>query len=152
MGTHYRGTESEIRALDAYIKLMRSADSVSARIHRHLSRVALTPSQFGILEALHHLGPLSQLDLGKKLLRSRGNVTVVVDNLETRGLVRRKRNPRDRRFVSVGLTEEGRDLIQQIFKRHVEVIVQEMETLSPTELHEFSRLCRKLGRGERGGP
>jgi MarR family 2-MHQ and catechol resistance regulon transcriptional repressor len=105
--------------------------------------------QFGTLEALLHLGPLCQRDLGRKLLRSGGNITVVVGNLARRGLVRRVRGPRDRRFVTVTLTDKGRRLIGGIFPRHVRHVVREMRALSPPERAELGRLCRQLGLGRR---
>lgn len=149
MGTHHRGTKEEVRSLNAFIKLMRAADSVSARLSSQITAAGLTESQFGTLEALYHLGPLHQRQLGEKLLRSGGNVTLVVDNLEKRGLVRRERGLEDRRFITVHLTDEGRRLIGRAFPRHVARIVEEMGVLTPAEQEELGRLCRKLGRQER---
>ena len=106
MGTHYKGTSAEVLALDAFIKLMRATDSISAHLSRHTEAEGLTHGQFGVLEALLHLGPMSQRDLGAKLLRSGSNVTMVLDNLERRGLVRRTRRTDDRRAVEVALTAE----------------------------------------------
>ena len=60
---------------------MRAASAISGRVHRHLAVDRLTESQFAILEALHHLGPLSQKRLSGKILKSGANVTTVVDNL-----------------------------------------------------------------------
>ncbi len=149
MGTRYKGTRDEVRALDAYIKLMRAAESVTLRLNPQLAAAGLTPSQFGALEALYHLGPLCQRDLGTKLLRSSGNITMVVDHLEERKLVRRKREGQDRRFVTVHLTEEGCRLIGKILPGHVSAIMGEMSSLTKREQEEFDRLCRKLGRKER---
>jgi hypothetical protein len=70
MPTHYRGSTQEKAALDAYIKLMRAAESVTARLEPLMRAADLTVGQFGALEALLHLGPLCQRDLGRKLLRS----------------------------------------------------------------------------------
>ena len=148
MGTRYRGTKDEVRALDTYIKLMRAAELVTTRIHRHLTAVNLTISQFGVLEALFHLGPLSQRDLAEKLLKSGGNMTMVIDNLEKRQLVKRERSAEDRRFVSVCLTEEGRQLISEIFPRHVADVVEEMSILTESEQEELGRLCLRLGKKE----
>jgi len=150
MPTRHSGTPEEKRALDAYIKLMRAAESVTQRVHRHLGAEQLTVSQFGTLEALYHLGPLCQKDLGEKLLKSGANVTVVVDNLEKRGLVRRERGAEDRRYVSVHLTDAGRSLIQKVFPRHVAGIVEELAALSAPEQESLGELCRKLGRREPG--
>ena len=148
MGTQYCGTACEVRALDAYVKLMRAAESVTTRSHRHLNTVNLTVSQFGVLEALFHKGPLSQRDLAEKLLKSGGNITMVIDNLEKRQLVKRERSVEDRRFVSVCLTEEGKQLISKIFPLHVAVVMEEMSILTEAEQEELSRLCRRLGKKE----
>jgi MarR family 2-MHQ and catechol resistance regulon transcriptional repressor len=150
MPTHYRGAPIEVAALDAYIKLMRAAESVTARLQPGMAAVGLTVGQFGALEALWHLGPLCQRDLGRKLLRSSGNITVVVGNLALRGLVRRSRRRDDRRFITVSLTEKGRRLISILFPRHVSLLVREMDPLSPREQTELGRLCRMLGRRGRG--
>lgn len=149
MATHYRGSAQERAALDAYIKLMRAADSVTARLDPLMRAADLTVGQFGTLEALLHLGPLCQRDLGRKLLRSGGNVTVVVGNLARRGLVRRERRADDRRFITVTLTDKGRRLIGGIFPRHVRHIVRELSALSLSQQAELGRLCRQLGHARR---
>ena len=149
MGTKYKGTQKEIRALNAFINFMRAADSVGSRLSRLLAKHGLTTSQFGALEALYHLGPLSQNDLGSKLLKTSGNITMVVDNLEKRALVKRVRSPEDRRSVSVTLTKDGGSLIESIFPQHVGSIVAEFEVLNPGEQEVLRHLCRKLGRQER---
>ena len=150
MGTHHRGPAAEVRALDAFVKLMRAADSVSAHLAGALADAGLSEGQFGVLEALYHLGPLCQCDLGAKLLRSGGNITMVVDNLEKHGLVRRQREAADRRYISVQLSEAGRKLIARLFPRHAAAILAEMAVLKPEEQETLGHLCRKLGRQERG--
>ncbi|HMQ51367.1 MAG TPA: MarR family transcriptional regulator [Anaerolineae bacterium] len=145
MGTHYKGSAQEIRALDAYIKLYRAAEAVSTRINRHLQDVNLTVSQFGVLEALYHLGPLHQNELAEKILKSGGNMTLVIDNLVKRDLVERVRDQEDRRFVTVHLTETGRDLIRRIFPRHVSIVVRAFSGLTLDEQAQLESLCRKVG-------
>ena len=145
MSTHYRGTKEEKIALDLYIKLSRAADTVSTRINQHLHGHGLTVSQFGVLEAIYHLGPMSPGQLCEKILRSTGNTTLVIDNLEKRGLVVRVQNPDDRRSVIVELTVSGNGLIETIFPAHVATVVEEVHILSETEQIELARLCRKLG-------
>ena len=143
--TLYKGARDEVRALSAYVKLVRASESVSARIHRHLLETGLSISQFGVLEALYHLGPLNQSGLAKKVLRSAGNITMVIDNLEKRDLVKRERNEKDRRSYAVRLTVAGRKLIGSIFPRHAVKIMKEMNSLSSAEQEALGRLCRKLG-------
>ncbi|AGY59143.1 MarR family winged helix-turn-helix transcriptional regulator [Gloeobacter kilaueensis] len=145
MGTRYRGSTEQVLALDVYIKLMRASDAVANRVHSHLKAVNLTVSQFGVLEALLHLGPLSQSQLAQKLLKSGGNMTLVIDNLQKRGLIERVRSNTDRRTISVHLTEAGRKLIERVFAPHVEQIVSALAVLSEAERHTLGQLCRKLG-------
>jgi MarR family transcriptional regulator, 2-MHQ and catechol-resistance regulon repressor len=146
MPTHHRGTEVEVRTLNAFINLVRAADSVGARLASKLEASGLTTAQFGVLEAIYHLGPLCQKTVARKLLRSGGNVTVVVDNLEKHGLVRRRRQANDRRMVEIHLTPKGRALIEQVFPRHLQEVVKEFSVLSAEEQEELRRLCRKLGK------
>ena len=145
MGTRYLGTTEEVTALNAYIKLVRATESVSHRLHRHLESSKLTVTQFGVLEALFHLGAMHQRDLAEKLLKSGGNITLVIDNLEKRQLVKRDREVGDRRCISVSLTPTGKQLISDLFPAHVEAIAQQMSILSLEEQAELGRLCKKLG-------
>jgi MarR family transcriptional regulator, 2-MHQ and catechol-resistance regulon repressor len=148
MPTHYKGTPEERLALDTYIKLSRATNSFEDRMLSYGTLGKLTISQFGVLEALYHLGPLCQGQLSKKLLRSTGNMTMVVDNLEKSGLVQRVRSVEDRRMISIELTAVGRQLIEQVLPEHIAVIVAEMSVLSPTEQSLLGELCRKLGHGK----
>jgi MarR family 2-MHQ and catechol resistance regulon transcriptional repressor len=132
-------------ALDTYVKLMRCATSVQAHLERRLLGLGLTDSQFGVLEALLHLGPSPQHELGRALFTSRANVTTVVDNLEKRGLVRRERGTLDRRLVIVHPTDDGRDLIERIFPGQVQEIVTTFAVLSATDQEHLGRLCKQLG-------
>src|SRR5580704_9532739 len=147
MPTHFKGKADQVRALDTYIKLSRASGTIDARLAANLARFGLTSGQLGVLEALMHLGPLSQGELGRKLLRSGGNVTTVIDNIERRGLVVRTRNLEDRRVVTVDLTKVGRRLIERVFPQHARAVAQAMATLTAGEQEELGRLCRKLGRG-----
>lgn len=148
MATHFKGTEQETIALNAFITLMRASDSVTRRLSRHLASVNLTLSQFGVLEILLHLGPLCQRDLGQKLLKSGGNITMVIDNLEKIGLVKRNCDPTDRRSQIVSLTEDGETFINKYFPQHLVKIIEEFSVLTLEEQQELARLCKKVGLGE----
>ncbi|WP_138431101.1 MarR family winged helix-turn-helix transcriptional regulator [Fodinibius saliphilus] len=145
MGTHYNGSDKEQKTLDAFIKLMRATESINNRLNRHLTEADLTVSQFGVLEALLHLGPLNQKALAEKLLKSGGNITMVVDNLEKNNWVERQKDPEDRRSVLVHLTTEGEEFISSYFPKHLELILDEFEVLSDEELESISKICKKLG-------
>lgn len=146
LGTHYEGLPREKRALSAFINLVRAAESLIARQSRRTTSRGLTISQFGVLETLHHLGPLCQKELSKKLLRSGGNITMVVDNLERNGLVRRVRGRSDRRFVTVHLSAKGSRIIQDVLPDQIRGIVDDMSVLNASDLNNLRTMCRKLGR------
>jgi MarR family transcriptional regulator, 2-MHQ and catechol-resistance regulon repressor len=135
-----------VLALGSFVKLRRAVNSLSARLNTPLSKNhSLTETQFGVLEALHHLGPMPQARLCEKLLVSGSNLTTVIDNLERNGLVRRDANPEDRRAYLVRLTDSGRALITRVFPEHAARIRILLSALTQAEQRELSRLCRKLG-------
>jgi MarR family 2-MHQ and catechol resistance regulon transcriptional repressor len=138
-------TISTAKALDAFIKLKRSAENVSTRAHTVLAKYDLTESQFGILEAINHLGPLCQKDLSRKILRTTANITLTIDRLENKGLVIRQRDLADRRYCSIHLTETGQQLISNVFPKVKDGIVRAMSALCEEDLKELARMCKTLG-------
>lgn len=143
--SRYRGDRAERLALSTYLKLTRASESLWNRLAPGLTRENLTPSQFGVLEALYHLGPMHQRDLGRRILKSSGNMTLVIDNLEKRGLVRRERSVDDRRFIQVHLTDPGERLIRRVFPGHAAAITRELAVLTQEEQRALGNLCRTLG-------
>ena len=148
MGTKHRGTAAEKRALDTYIKLRRAVNALSSCEGEVMREAGLTESQFGALEALYHLGPLCQRELADKVLKSAGNMTTVVDNLERGGLVERRREGGDRRVVTVHLTRGGESLIKKVFPVVVDALVRAFSVLSAKDQKQLAALCRRLGTAE----
>lgn len=145
MKTKIKTTKKEQEALSLIIKLTRSLDAVERRTLSHLGEVGLTVSQFGVMEALYHLGPMCQRDLARKVLKSTGNITTVIDNLEKRGWVERRRSTEDRRYIQVHLTNEGGALIEKFFPGHMQRLVQCFSVLTAEERRELARITKKLG-------
>ena len=140
----YQTDTAEAIALKTFTKLIRAAETVTAGAHELLPESGLTISQFGVLEALLHLGPLCQKEIAVKILKSTGNITQVIDNLEQRNLVIRKRNPDDRRYYAIHLTEEGRSFIAALFPEHAKRIAEAMSCLTLEEQQQLGNLCRKF--------
>ncbi len=145
MPTNFQGTKEEQSTLNTFIKLMRATESLNQRLCKHLAEAGLTISQFGVLEALLHLGSQNQKEIGQKLLKSGGNITMVIDNLEKGGLVSRKKDPNDRRALIVSLTVQGKSFIEDFFPKHVKRISEEFSVLDENEKEELSKICKKLG-------
>lgn len=131
-------------ALKTFVKLMRAAETVASRVHADLKKTGLTISQFAVLEALFHLGALCQKEIAGKILKTTGNITMVVDNLEKRGFVVRKTREQDRRSYMIELTESGRNLVTRVFPNHAKRIVQTMSRLDRQEMEELGKLLRKF--------
>jgi len=133
-------------ALGSYVKLMRAANSARAFASLSLAGTGVTLTQFAVLEASFHLGPLSLSDIAQKVLTTGGNLTMVVGNLEQQGLAKRQRCPDDRRMQIVVLTAKGKSLIRRTFPRHAGAIVEFLSILSAEQQEKLGDLCRKLGR------
>ncbi len=145
MPTNFKGTRAETAALNTFIKLMRAADSLNSRLMPVIEQHGLTFSQFGVLEALYHLGPLCHTELAQKILRSGGNLTLVAKNLERNGWVRPVPSPDDKRVRRLALTPKGKSLIEKAFRDHVANLVRQMSALTSAEQDELGRLAKKLG-------
>jgi len=148
MPTHFTGSRAEMRTLDTFIKLTRCTNSLLARLAERNTIGDLTYSQFAVLEALYHLGSLSQGEVGSKILKSTSNITTVIDNLERAGLVRRERDAEDRRVIHIHLTEAGSGKLEAVLPGHVAALVEEFSVLSASEQQTLGELCKKLGKGQ----
>jgi MarR family 2-MHQ and catechol resistance regulon transcriptional repressor len=133
------------RALRLWIALARCYSTFSHAISGKVQQYGLTAPQFGILEALYHLGPLSLGELASKLLVTGGNVTYVMDRLEDQGLVYRERSPDDRRIIQAKLTEKGHGLMADVFPGHGEFVENLCAALDPQEQETLRALLKKLG-------
>jgi MarR family 2-MHQ and catechol resistance regulon transcriptional repressor len=137
------------RALRLWIALARCYSTFARAVAGKVQEYGLTTPQFGILEALYHLGPLSLGELADKLLVTGGNVTYVMDRLEDQGLVYRERSPQDRRIIQAKLTEQGKELIARVFPGHGDYIERLAGHLDESEQEEMRALLKKLGRAVR---
>lgn len=142
-------SDGQERALRLWIALARCYSTFSRAVACKVQEYGLTTPQFGILEALHHLGPLSLGELADKLLVTGGNVTYVMDRLEEQGLVYRERSPQDRRIIQAKLTEEGKALISEVFPGHGGYIERLASHLDEEEQEQMRALLKKLGRAVR---
>ena len=129
-----------------FLVLWKSARAVEAYAEKSISQLEMCGSDFAVLEALLHKGPLPINEIGKKVLLTSGSITVAVDRLETKGLVERRAHGSDRRARIVHLTKEGRKLITRVYADHA----ADMEHLTSTSLTRAERvtlirLLKKIG-------
>jgi len=132
-------------ALKLWVVLSRAHAAIQRQAAADVGRHGLTLGEFGILEALHHKGPLLLGDIQRKLLVSSGGITYLVDRLERRGLVRRRPCREDRRATYAELTSEGSLFIGRIFPDHARHLERATAGLSERERQRAVTLLRKLG-------
>ena len=145
MPTKFKGTSQERFAMDACLKLSRAFSSLERYLERTNVYGDLTSSQFFVLDSLYHLGQLSQKSIAEKLIKSGGNITMVIDNLEKKGFVRRVPDTSDRRVTNILLTDAGAEKIEQSLQNFVEAVVFATNDLSPIEMETLGNLCKKMG-------
>ncbi len=139
------------RALKLFVVLTRASSAVIRTIHDHVDLGGLTVTEFAILEALYHKGPLLLGDVQKKILLSSGGVTYTVDRLEEKGFVERRECEHDRRARYAALTSKGEGLMQRIFPGHADRIEEVFSALSAREQDDAIALLRKLGLSAEAG-
>jgi MarR family 2-MHQ and catechol resistance regulon transcriptional repressor len=133
-------------SLKLWVSLARASRWVSEWMRRHIESRGLKPSEFGVLEILHHKGPLTIGEIGARMLLSSGSMTYVVDKLEAGGLVTRRVSKDDRRVIVAELTPKGEALIGEIFPAHAEVVRQATGGLTVEEKRIAAALLRRLGK------
>ncbi len=131
-------------SLSAFLSMVRASDFLTVQLSFRCENQGLTISQLGVLEALARGGVHCQKELGEKIFKSSGNITLVIDNLEKRGLVRRERKEDDRRFISIHLTDEGEKVINEVLPKVATFIEEELKVLTEEEQTALQCMCRKL--------
>lgn len=137
------GTETTSPHL--WIVLSRCHHSLRQVVECSIGGTGLVVSDFMVLEALLHKGPLTITELQKKALLASGSMTAAVDRVERKGLVVRTTTSEDRRAKVLELTETGRKTICQAFAEHAADLDAIMAVLSGEEKQELCQLARKLG-------
>lgn len=130
--------------LKSLIALNRCNQNVQKREYRTIKEGGLTVSQFAVLEILYHKGELKICEIMDKILSTGGNMTVVIDNLVKENLVKRCSDPNDRRVNLISITEKGRNLISEIFPKHLDNVNEIFNVLTVEEKKILISLLRKL--------
>lgn len=133
--------------LHLWLVLSKAHKVLDVHARRSVERLGLGLSDFGVLEALLHKGPLPVNALGKKVLLTSGSITTAVDRLERKGFVERRGDSQDRRARIVHLTPRGEKEIGVLFGQHRQDMEQAVSCLNKTEAATLASGLRKLGIG-----
>ena len=131
--------------LKALTVLVRAADALHELIKKDVGQYGLNPTEFSVLELLYHRGRQPIQLIGKKVLIASSSITYVIDKLETKQYVVRQACPEDRRVTFAELTDQGRQLMDEIFPKHEQVINQAFEGMEQQEMEEMIETVKKIG-------
>ena len=133
-------------ATHAWLVLMKAFYAISKYAAAGIEHSGLGDSDFQVLEVLLHKGPLPVNTIGPKVNLTTGSISVAIDRLDSKGLVRRVESAFDRRVRIVGLTPTGRKLIVPVFQKHVVDMAKVFAELSAKELQQLESSLKKVGR------
>lgn len=141
------GPENNLN-LKVVISLSRGVAALNRNTMKNMKSFGLTSAQFMVLEILYHKGEMRVCDITEKILSTAGNMTVVIGNLLKDGYVEKMDTVGDRRSYSLRLTMKGREIIERVFPKHLEILREELDSLEDEEKEELVRLMKKMQRRE----
>ena len=139
-------TRQDSTGVHVWLVFMKAFQALLPHAARSIKRTELGDSDFRVLEALLHKGPLPVNTIGPKVWLTPGSISVAVDRLVKKGLVSRKDHPDDRRVRQVELTAKGRALIARGFQEHSAAMETSVRVLSKNDRLTLLRLLKKLGK------
>jgi MarR family 2-MHQ and catechol resistance regulon transcriptional repressor len=141
--------DQQTTGIHLWLVLWKTYTAVREYAVADIERSCLSLTDFAILEALLHKGPLPVNEIGRKVDLTSGSMTTAIDRLHDRKLVERREAEADRRARVVHLTPAGRKLITAAFDAHSRTMDALGEALSESERGEAIRLLKKLGMSAR---
>jgi MarR family transcriptional regulator, 2-MHQ and catechol-resistance regulon repressor len=124
-------------------------EAASDYLYAGIEETGISGTDFRVLEALLHKGPLSVNTIGPKVHLTPGSISVAVDRLVGKKLVSRLESPGDRRVRIVTLTKSGKDLIVLIFRKLSAEIGRVFADANPRELQILESVLKKAGKRAR---
>jgi MarR family 2-MHQ and catechol resistance regulon transcriptional repressor len=140
-------SKTDTSGIHLWLVLWKAFRSLEAHAHRHIAGLELCLSDFGVLEALLHKGPLTVKELGAKVMLTSGSMTAALDRLGRRGLVERKEDDVDRRVRVVRLTEAGTELIRGAFEEHKQAMERAVAGVGEADREALILSLRRVGLG-----
>lgn len=123
--------------LKLVIAMARTYDSLFSEIEKNFKEFGLNISEFGVLEMLYHKGDQPVQKVAEKVLVTSGTITYVINKLEKKDLVIRRKCNKDKRVYYVSLTEKGKEFIAYIFPKHKDFLNDLFKDLSEESKREL---------------
>src|SRR5438132_13146247 len=132
---------SSASAFTTWSLLHQAYSLIYKNLDQAMTKAGISQAQASVLVVLKSVGrPLPLSRLARLLVQEAQSVTSLVDRLESRGLVRRVPDSRDRRVINVQLTPDGEEMFKQIFPAALNACRQVFVDLSEQDLHDLSRV------------
>ena len=134
-------SDSSLKAMVVFGKANRTVEGQVTSIFK---TYGVTPTQFSAMDVLYKKGEMKICQLIGSMLATSGNMTVVIKNMERNGWIYRKTDASDKRASVVGLTQSGRDLIEQIMPEHRANVQAVFSVLTAEEQEQLIHLLKKF--------
>lgn len=131
----------DVKAMIVMRKAFRTIDSY---VSESFKTSDLTPTQFAVLDVLHAKGSMKIGTLIDSMLATSGNMTVVIKNMEHKGLVERRKCSLDKRVYWVDITESGRQVIEEALPEHMIKIKEAFSLLTDDEKQQLITILKKF--------
>ena len=133
-------------AVHAWLVMMKAMQAITRYALANFEESGLGLSDFAVLEALLHKGPLPVNVIGPKVNLTPGSISVAVDRLVAKGLVSRAESAQDRRVRIVTLTPRGKSVITPIFRAHAATMEKVFSGLSRDEMRQLEQQLKRIGK------
>jgi MarR family transcriptional regulator, 2-MHQ and catechol-resistance regulon repressor len=132
--------------IHVWLVMMKAMRALTRYAAAGIEETGLGLSDFGVLEALLHKGPLPVNTIGPIVDLTPGSISIAVDRLVAKGLVSRAESADDRRVRMVALTPRGKTLIVLAFRKHAGQMKKVFSELSAEELRCLETTLKKAGK------
>jgi DNA-binding MarR family transcriptional regulator len=134
-------------ATSLWVRFLRFSLQSHKKLEDDLEKLGLTPPQFYVLATIGYAGGLPFGEIGAKMMVTVSNLTGIVDRLEEKKLVVRKRDENDRRVVHVVLTDKGAKLYKSTIPQFEKSVAEVFAALGKAEQKQLSAILRRLNQG-----
>lgn len=134
--------EKERRAMEVLVSIHRMESYLRICENTVLKDYKITPMQIGVLDTLSEYGEMKIQDLIDRMSSTSGNMTVIIRNLERDGYIHRNPVPEDKRCCMIGLSDEGRNLLDRIMPEHRGNITQVLKRMPEKNQELLTQIIR----------
>jgi len=127
-----------------WIALVRAEKAVVRALSRELAALDLKVGQLDVMMNIFRHPGMSQHEVARKLLVGRSNITMLIPQLETQGLVRREGDPKDKRIIRLYLTDTGTQKLMEALKVYTQLLDKVMAQSTPAQCDALGDQMRRI--------